>query len=102
MRTTLWFDFHSVPKRDVVFDALGQPGGSRIIPSGVVIAHPIHLDIVVAGEPFPKTERVGTRRLQVLTVDRVGGKVVVSLNYMAVIAFSQNHTIPTRSCHCTG
>src|SRR5712692_8117445 len=102
MITTLRFDFHAVPKRDVVFDALGQHSGSRIIPGGVVIARPIDLDMIVAGEPLPKTERVGTRRLQVLTAHRVGGKVVVSLNYMIVIAFSQDHAVPTRSCHCTG
>jgi hypothetical protein len=59
MFTTLRFDFHAITKRDEVFDAPGQPGGSRIIPGGVVIARPIYLDMIVAGEPLPKTERVG-------------------------------------------
>jgi len=68
MIPALRFDFHAVPKREVVFGAPGQQGGGRIIPGGVVIACSIHLDMIVAGEPFPKTERVGTRRLQILMV----------------------------------
>ncbi len=74
--------------------------GSWVIPGGILVLFPIHLNGVVTGDTLPRTGGVGAAFLEILLVDGVSGEVLVAFHDFALVALGENRTIPDCFWHC--
>src|SRR6185437_14526800 len=96
---SLHLDADPAPERHVIFDLAGQRAGLGVVPGGVGVGRAVDDDRVVAGPPLPRAPRRGRRLLEILPVQRLHGKVMVTLQPHRLWCFGQYHTVPDRSDH---
>jgi hypothetical protein len=78
----------------MIFDMFGSVFWRWIIPGGIFIDLPVHLDMVVAGHSFPRASGVFVAFFEVSAVYRVGREVLVAFDDFTTIAFGQHGAAP--------
>src|SRR5215468_3836403 len=98
-RSSLLLDLHALPEGDVVFDRLGGGFRFRVVPGRIGIALAVYLNVVVAGQAFPRAGGVLVARAEEFRPDGVGREVLVSLDFDGAVALCQNCVFPDCFCH---
>jgi hypothetical protein len=83
-----------MPERDVVFDFMRGRFRVRIVPGRIFINFFGDDDVVVTCFAFPGTDAVRAAIADVLTVDGVGGEVMIAFDYDRLIAFREHYVMP--------
>ena len=93
------FNFYAAPKSDVALNILGCVFWFWIVPGRIFVNLPVHNNVIVAGSTFPRADGMSTALLKICLIDRIWRKILISFYNLAVIAFCQNRTVPSRSNH---
>src|SRR5271166_4463435 len=93
--------FHSLPECDIPLDLPGRRLRIRVIPRRIRVFLALHLDIVITGRPFPRAHGVGRTSFEMFRLDRIGRKILVALNFHALIGLREYRAFPDCFCHDT-
>ena len=88
------FDFHALPKRDVIFDVIRGLFRVRVIPRRVFVHFSVDDDVVITRRALPAADSVSVARLKVFFVDRVRRKIVVAFDDDGLVTFGDYGAVP--------
>src|SRR2546428_12158479 len=75
------------PEGDIASDVLGGILGRGVIPGGVLVDHPVHFHVIVAGLALPRVGREHGAWFEVLMFDRIGREILIAFDDDASLAF---------------
>src|SRR5579863_8887738 len=92
-------DAHALPKREAALDFRGCGLWVGIIPGGVLIPHPVHLDVVIIRGAFPGTNRSVIARPEKFFLHCFQRKILIPFHDHAGVALCNHFSAPRRPRH---